>query len=81
MSEMQLTKERGGFHWRDDWMFTRRPDGSVNIWRPNTNINILIPPNEWASIVASVSGCGETADSFADAQALHGGHPPWRLED
>ncbi len=69
-----------GFHWRDDTFFKRTDDGTVEVnyfeqfnntpqdkvWR--------IPPNEWASIVASVSGTGETSESYREALKFHAGN-------
>lgn len=68
-----------GFHWRDETFFKRGEDGVVEVhyfeqynnspqekaWR--------IPPNEWASIVASVSATGETGESYREALKFHTG--------
>ena len=68
-----------GFHWRDETYFKRGGDGAVEVhyfeqfnnspqektWR--------IPPNEWASIVASVSATGETSESYREALKFHAG--------
>lgn len=62
------------YHWRDGWYFDRTEDGSVVISkgpREEAHQALIIPPNEWASIVASVSASSETAESFAAAQRLH----------
>ena len=67
-----------GFHWRDETYFKRDDKGGVEVkyiesfnnhpqvrgWR--------IPPNEWASIVCSVSKDGETGDRWNAAQDFHG---------
>ena len=34
-----------------------------------------------ASSILRADPLTPTQQAFADAQALHGGHPPWRLED
>lgn len=68
------------YHWRDGWIFERWPDGSVHIHhergnapgREVVNPTLIIPPNEWASIVAEVSKQGGTADTYQQAQTLHG---------
>lgn len=61
------------YHWRDEWMFERGDDGNVIIH--NTRLlerHLVIPPNEWASIIASVSAKGETGEQFSAAEAFHG---------
>jgi hypothetical protein len=71
----------GAFHWTDGWYFKRQPDGSVRIMRPSMSsvsameylqIDIVIPPNEWASIICSVSAEGENGDRWNAAQDFHG---------
>lgn len=69
------------FHWRDNWFFKRGADGTVIIrhdsketHRPDAEI--FIPPNEWASIVASVCALGENADTYDLATRLHSGTQP-----
>lgn len=68
------------FHWTNGWYFKRLENGSVRI-RKATNfesqapdlkpeIELVIPPNEWASIVASVSVGGD-AQNFQRATELH----------
>ena len=60
--------------------FARAADGWVDIWRhledpQGTTYAVIdtINPNEWASIVASVSAQGENADTFWAALHLHEG--------
>lgn len=65
-----------GYHWRDGWHFTRCPDGSVRIMNGRTPvgvdpIDLTIPPNEWASIIANVSARGETSNSYYLAGVFH----------
>jgi hypothetical protein len=62
------------FHWRDGYYFQRLPLGAVLVTLPDHSQKV-IPPNEWASIVAHVSQAGETAESFAAALAFHGEQP------
>lgn len=68
-----------GFHWREGWYFRRLPDGSVGIVHRETptsewlRADLIIPPNEWASIVASMSNAGETAKTF---RAAHDAQKP-----
>jgi hypothetical protein len=68
-----------GFHWRDDWYFKRLVDGSVNIIHfhrgPSFSYidkDLVIPSNEWASIVCSVSRDGETSERWNASQDFHG---------
>lgn len=77
------------FHWRDGWFFERVansssvPDpnyASVRIIKrkePKDDspvvVEALIPPSEWASIVASVSALGETGASFRMFEAAQKG--------
>ena len=63
----------GEFHWTGSWYFKRMPDGAVRI--RNTSLGgivALIPANEWASIVCSVSQLGETGERWNQAQDFHG---------
>lgn len=68
----------GGFHWRDGIFFKRLPDGAVRLRRftdfnySPTYEDAIIPPNEWASIVCSVSKEGETGARWNAAQDFHG---------
>lgn len=78
----------GAFHWRDNWFFKRQGDGAVrviklceanytqypkdaqhHIW---LSPDLVIPANEWASIVCSVSAAGETGERWEVAQDFHG---------
>lgn len=69
-------------HWRA-YLDKHDPDGSRNLWgfalpmmaaafMDGREVEIEIPPNSWASIVASVSPEGETGFTFGLAKALHG---------
>lgn len=70
----------GCFHWRDGWYFKRMQDGSVRVMRLAKMVdgeeyiqtNLTIPPNEWASIVCSVSAGGEGDGRWDAAQDFHG---------
>jgi hypothetical protein len=69
----------GGFHWRNCWFFKRMSGGHVRITHAEVGsevVQILIPPNEWASIVASVSAEGETSERYYEAAKFHGGMMP-----
>ena len=63
------------YHWRDNWFFMREPDGSVSIKAPaggDIEARIaVIPADEWASIIASVSASGDTAETYRLAQLFH----------
>ena len=60
------------FHWRDGWFFQRTKLGAVLVTVPNGQGQKVIPPNEWASIVAHVSRQGENGESFKQALDFHG---------
>lgn len=67
-----------GFHARDGWYFRREPDGAVHITAPDSagpgaSQVVTLGPDTWASVVASASQRGETAETFAQAQAFHRG--------
>lgn len=70
-----------GFHTHDGWYFKRLPDGSVRIVvsesahvdAPVVREHVL-PENEWASVVASVSAGGEDYDRWMAARDFHGPH-------
>ena len=63
-----------GFHARDGWYFHREPDGSVTIYAstPSAATRVTLDANTWASVVASVSVTGETAETFNHALTFHG---------
>jgi len=52
-----------GYHWRDGWYFMRLADGAVRIRRVGDTAVLaqaIIPPDEWASIVAAVDEMNAT---------------------
>ena len=67
------------FHSRSGFYFTREKDGSVRVriavgklgefseWDDSTLREIVLPPNEWASVVASVEAGGEGGESYRRA--------------
>lgn len=59
------------FHWRDQWFFQRTRLGAVLVTLPDHSQKV-IPPHEWASIVASVSRAGETGETWRAALDVHG---------
>lgn len=68
------------FHVKAGWFFDRLPNGSVAIVRRETaNENsrivseIILSPNEWASVVASVSVHGDFMPYFQHAFDFHNG--------
>ena len=80
-SQETRTLLAGAFHWKDGWYFKRMKDGSVRVMHsaemPMTGEEYLhpdltIPPNEWASIVCSVSAGGETGERWEASQDFHG---------
>lgn len=71
--------QRDGFHWQDGLFFKRVPDGNVRIRQhaergasDEVLSEIIIPPNEWASIVCSVSHDGEDSERYRMALRFHG---------
>ena len=77
--EAALGLNSRSLHWRDGWYFIRASDGAVVIEKhPKGRIEavpeiaVQIPPGEWASIVASVSAQGETAETYQQILAFHG---------
>jgi hypothetical protein len=69
--------EPPGFHARDGWFFRRDADGAVVVtahgWPGGPEV--ILPAPTWASVVASVSAAGETAETYRQALAFHGGEP------
>lgn len=70
----------GGFHWRDGWWFKRFNNGGVQV-RYSIPVGsavlkgtLVIPPNEWVSIVASMTRAGES-ETWHEIDKLHGGTP------
>ncbi len=62
------------FHARDGLYFERLPDGSVKIMvRPVTGASFetILPPDAWASVLASTSARGETLDTWNEARQYH----------
>lgn len=73
--------EDGGFHWKHNIFWKRLDDGPVRV-RHFTEFNgcpqwvdWVIPADEWASIVASVSAAGETLETWNAAKQYHGEQP------
>lgn len=72
------------YHWRDGWYFGSDARGNVTIYQGDdqavfTPVIGPIHPNEWASIIASVSEQGENAFTWRLAKTFHeGGLAPLR---
>jgi hypothetical protein len=69
-----------GFHAHSDWYFRRKEDGSVLITAPDSlgpgaHQVVTLDANTWASVVASVSASGETAETWNAARQMHAGDP------
>lgn len=73
-----MTTEPAGFHAHDGWYFHRETDGSVKVTATRGEVVVVLHPDTWASIVASVSVHGETAETFGQARAFHGGGMRYR---
>ena len=63
------------FHLRDGFCFRRNDDGSITIqhreYGPGAFVvdaKTTVPPNEFASVMASVSARGEDAETFREAE-------------
>jgi hypothetical protein len=65
------------YHWREGIYFSRMESGDVRIHKAPALIDMLIPANEWASIVSSVSKGGETSESYSGTLAFHTGSIPY----
>lgn len=71
----------GMFHYKNGWHFGKKSSnepGKVCIRRQDEKSgqlieSIYIDADSWASIVASVSACGDNADSVQIASLLHQG--------
>jgi len=74
------------FHLKDNWYFARRrSDGWVVIEHWNSHVDknegkpsdasVEMPPEGWASIVATVSALGETRETWLTALAFHNAAP------
>lgn len=66
------------FHLKDGWYFERTAMGDVKIVKKASPMGdapvvaeIVVPPNEWASVVASVCFDGENAETFGAMQEFH----------
>jgi hypothetical protein len=73
-----MSELTSGFHWRDGWYFKRLEDGAVRVMfvaGEYVYTRLHIPPNEWASIVCSVSAGGETGERYEAALQFHGAAP------
>ncbi|WAZ20154.1 hypothetical protein STRCI_001253 [Streptomyces cinnabarinus] len=75
-----MTVDNKGFHARDNWFFRREDDGSVRILAPDSigpgaHQAVTLDADTWASVVASVSGGGETSESFQAARSFHDARP------
>lgn len=73
-----MSVDNSGFHARDGWYFRRENDGSVRILAPDSlgpgaHQVVTLDADTWASVVASVSGGGETSESFQAARRFHDG--------
>lgn len=72
-----MPQDTNEFHWRDGWMWKRLADGSVRVRKYDDilihklELEFVIPPYEWCSIISSVSEHGEQA-MWERAKAFHG---------
>lgn len=59
------------FHLRDNLFFIREPNGSVTIEKYTSDqalvFRMTIDPEQWASVVSSMSRLGETHETFLKA--------------
>lgn len=63
------------FHLKDGWYFERISQGAVRIYHLGytglMDRGIVADADSWASIMASVSAQGDTAESFQEARNFH----------
>jgi hypothetical protein len=59
------------YHSRDGLYFCSNSDASVSIILPS-GIEVHLAESEWASVVAAVSGGGETAERWQAVREFHG---------
>lgn len=64
------------FHTTDGWHWRRLEDGTVQVFNDRLGVQHKMDASTWASVVASVSAGGETAERFAQAEAFHSGGKP-----
>lgn len=57
------------FHAKNGWFFERQEDGSVKVISPKDRI--ILDPDTWASVIASMSIRGDSAEAFQEAKRLH----------
>jgi hypothetical protein len=67
------------FHLKEGWFFQRLPDGSVMVTkRKDAGLEspiitrMVIPPEEWASVVSAVSAGGDANGRYQQALDFHG---------
>ena len=70
------------FNAKNGWYFERTVDGGVHIVKKASAhqdapviAQLYIDHSGWSSIISSVSHCGETSESFRDAEQYHS-HAP-----
>ena len=78
MADLEYRHPR--FHWQDGWFFVRLTNGSVLILKKEkatdeakVTVKTIIPPDEWASIIAFVSGGEDKGENYEDAKKFHKG--------
>ncbi len=59
------------FHVKEGWFFERMEDGKVRVYSPKPDIRLEMDPDTWASVLASMSARGDSAEAFQDAQDFH----------
>ncbi len=62
------------FHARDGLFFERQADGSVKVRLEKEHglaFEVILPPDTWASAMASVSSRGETLETWNEARQYH----------
>lgn len=71
-------RKSGAFHWKDNWFFRRTADGSVNLFHAVEEYlhpDLVIPQNEWSSIIAQCSAHGEINGGWERALKFHNSVP------
>lgn len=62
------------FHAKENWFFERLGDSSVRILKQlqgGGSHEVVLDPDTWASVVASVCAKGEMGDTFDRARLFH----------
>ena len=79
MSESASDVKKGSFHWQAGWYFRRLDNGTVQVahllrdtdGEERVDQRLLIPADEWASIILAVSARTPTGENYDAARKFH----------